>query len=183
MSRNNLAGLLLISGLAGLSVPVHAEQADRSKPIVIEADRANLDQLKGVTVYEGNVILTQGTARITGNRLVVTEDNAKQQIANVYGNPATFKQRLDADKDGKVEWVDGKGQRIEYDSGKDLVRIWDNGRVTRGGDVVTGNYIVYNARTEQFEASGQQAGPNGQPQGKGRVTVTIQPRQQQQGTK
>lgn len=129
------------------------------------------------------MILTQGTARITGNRLVVTEDNAKQQIANVYGNPATFKQRLDADKDGKVEWVDGKGQRIEYDSGKDLVRIWDNGRVTRGGDVVTGNYIVYNAKTEQFEASGQQAGPNGQPQGKGRVTVTIQPRQQQQGTK
>ena len=89
MSRNNLAGFLLISGLAGLSVPAHAEQADRSKPIVIEADRANLDQLKGVTVYEGNVILTQGTARITGNRLVVTEDNAKQQIANVYGNPAT----------------------------------------------------------------------------------------------
>ena len=51
-----------------------AEQGDRDKPIQIEADRASLDQLKGVTVYEGNVVVTQGTILLRAAQVTVTQD-------------------------------------------------------------------------------------------------------------
>ena len=67
----------------------HAEKADRSKPINLEADTATVDDVKKVSIYEGNVILTQGTLQIRGNKLVVTEDAEGFQLGTAYGNLAS----------------------------------------------------------------------------------------------
>lgn len=176
--RLAVGALIVCSALAA-----HAEKADRSKPINIEADQASLDQQKGVTVYEGNVILTQGTSKLTAAKLTVNQDKAGNQYGTAIGNPATFRQRLDPDSDGKVEWINGKGQRIDYDNAKQLVTIYDNGRVQRGGDVVTGNVIIYDGKTQQFQATGTRSDAHGQAMkgGKGRVTVVIQPREKKEG--
>ena len=73
-----------------------AEQGDRDKPIQIEADRASLDQLKGVTVYEGNVVVTQGTILLRAAQVTVTQDkNGGGDVAVARGNPATFRQKRD----------------------------------------------------------------------------------------
>lgn len=176
--NDKLLRLGLAALLAATALPALAEKADRTKPITIEADRASLDQLQNVTVYEGNVILVQGTQRLTAARLVVTQDKAGNQFATATGAPATFRQKLDPKPGEPEQWVDGQGNRIEYDSAKSLVKIYDNGRIKRGGDLVTGNYITYDATTEQFQVSGSRAASNGQPaaEGKGRVTVVIQPK-------
>ncbi|MGE8358313.1 MAG: lipopolysaccharide transport periplasmic protein LptA, partial [Microvirgula sp.] len=79
------AGALIVCS----ALAAHAEQADRSKPINIEADQASLDQQKGVTVYEGNVILTQGTSKLTAAKLTVNQDKAGNQFGTAIGNPAT----------------------------------------------------------------------------------------------
>ena len=49
--------------LLALALPAHAEKADREKPINLEADRISMDDVNKVQVFEGNVILTQGTHR------------------------------------------------------------------------------------------------------------------------
>ena len=182
---HNIARLnaLVTVGLCGLLLvganTAHAEKADRSLPIQIEADQAQLDQLKNVTVYSGNVIATQGTSRLTANKVTVTQDVAGNQYMialGVPGTPATFKQRLDTkDDNGKEQWMNGYGDRIDYDSANHLVKIFDNGYVRGGkGDTVTGNTIVYDTEKEQFQASGLR---NDAPAAKGgRVTVIIQPK-------
>ena len=48
-----------------------AEQADRTKPVEVEADVANVDQSKRTKTLEGNAILTQGTMRLTAERIVI----------------------------------------------------------------------------------------------------------------
>ena len=60
---------LAIACLALGALPALAEKADREKPMQIEADRVSLDDLNKVSVFEGNVVLTQGT-------LLVRADNA-----------------------------------------------------------------------------------------------------------
>ena len=60
--------------LATLATPALAEKADREKPINLEADRMSMDDINKVQVYEGNVILTQGTLQIRTAKLVVTQD-------------------------------------------------------------------------------------------------------------
>ena len=51
--------------LGGSPMPGSAEKADRDKPINLEADKVSLDDNQKVSVFEGNVILTQGTTKIT----------------------------------------------------------------------------------------------------------------------
>ena len=44
------------------------------RPIGLEADRISVDDVKKVQIFEGNVVLTQGTLIIRANRIVVTQD-------------------------------------------------------------------------------------------------------------
>jgi len=41
---------------------------DRSQPIQLEASRGQLDQKTGISVYEGNVVITQGSMRLAADR-------------------------------------------------------------------------------------------------------------------
>ena len=57
--------------MIALALPALAEKADREKPINIEADRVSLDDITKVQIFEGNVVLIQGTLQLRTNRLVV----------------------------------------------------------------------------------------------------------------
>ena len=128
----------------------HAEKADRDKPINLEADTATVDDAKKISIYEGNVILTQGTLQIRANKLVVTEDAEGFQLGTAYGNPASFRQK----REGYDEYIEGYGLRIEYDQKKDLVQLFNQARMKRDQDEAHGNYISYDGKTEFFQVIG-----------------------------
>uniref|UniRef100_UPI002FD8C14D lipopolysaccharide transport periplasmic protein LptA n=1 Tax=Rivihabitans pingtungensis TaxID=1054498 RepID=UPI002FD8C14D len=86
-----------------LAAPAYAEKADREKPINLEADRMSMDDINKVQVYEGNVILTQGTLQIRTAKLVVTQDADGFQKGVATGGEnglARFRQK----REGKDEW-------------------------------------------------------------------------------
>ena len=47
-------------------MPAGAERNDRTKPVNLEADRVTVDESKQTAVFEGNVVLTQGTLILRG---------------------------------------------------------------------------------------------------------------------
>lgn len=150
--------------------PTWAEKADREKPINITADRGFEDNKKQEAIFEGNVLLTQGTLRVEANRLVVRRDKSGFDYATATGAPARFRQK----RDGADEYVDGRAQRIEYDGKQEIVQLFDNAQLTRGQDEITSNYIQYNSRTEVFQAASQKdsaAGTEGP-----RVKAVLQPK-------
>ena len=164
---------LLLALVAGMfSVTVYAEKADREKPIELEADSVQVNDAKKTSTYIGNVILTQGTLVIRGDRLVVREDKEGFQHSTSYGNPTTFKQK----RDGKNEYMEGSGQRIEYDGRMDKVQLFTKAWVKRGEDIVHGDYIMYDANAEYAEviSGGSQAATSATPGG--RVRAIIQPK-------
>ena len=158
-----------------------AEKADRDKPVHIEAARMTYDDLRQVNVFEGKVVLTQGTLTILADRITVRQDPEGFQHGTADKGPdgfAYFKQK----REGVDEIVQGWGDRIEYDAKAEKADMIGRARFLRGADEVRGNVIRYDGRTEFYSvnsgppSAGNQAG-NATSGGDGeRVRAVIQPR-------
>jgi lipopolysaccharide export system protein LptA len=163
--------LALTLGL--LAAPAaQAEQADRNKPVNLEADRVTVDETKQTATFEGNVVLTQGTLTIRGDRMIVQQDADGFKTGTAYGNLASFRQK----REGIDEYAEGYAERIEYDSKADKVQMFNRAYLKKGLDEVRGNYISYDIASEFFRVTGggKQAGTPGNPDG--RVRAIIQPK-------
>ena len=173
-----LALLLCLAAVA----PTRAEKADRGKPLTIEADQpGTVDLLKQVVVFNGNVVVAQGTMSIRADKVEVRERPDGHRSATALGSagkPAAFRQK----RDGVDETIEGQAERIEYDSRGDVVRFSGSAQVRRlrGGspaDEISGSVITYDNGNETFNvqgapvASGAASGA-----GNGRVRVVITPK-------
>ena len=170
--RRLVALTWLLSGSLLLTSPlVLAERSDRDKPVNIEAERMTYDDLRQVNIFEGKVVLTQGTLTILADRIVVRQDPEGFQHGTAEKGPggfAYFRQK----REGVDEVVQGWGDRIEYDAKGEKADMIGRARFLRGVDEVRGNTIRYDGRTEFYSVNGSAAGSAGD----GRVRATIQPR-------
>ncbi len=158
--------------LALLATPALAERADRQQPVNIEANLVTVDDRSKTHIFEGDVILSQGSLQIRGDKLVVTQgaDGFQNGVATASGNRlATFRQR----REGTNEYVEGEAERIEYDSRTERAKLFVRARVKSGGDEVRGNYIEYDALSENYVVT---AAPGSNAQPGGRVRAVIQPK-------
>ena len=160
-----------IAILTGMAILAHAEKADREKPINLEADKVSLDDTKKESVFEGNVILTQGTTKITAAKITVIQEKDGSQKATAFGKPATFRSK----RDGVEEFVDGSAEKIVYDSKTDKVELFINAWLRREKDELRGNYVSYEGSTEFYQALGGGTSANNSTT-PGRVTVVMQPK-------
>jgi len=161
--------LLLILMLV-FAVPARAEKADRDKPTQVEANRMSADDVRRLNIFEGDVIVTKGTIRLTCERLVVRQDAEGFQFATATGKPAKFRQRQDA-RPGEKEgiWLEGEALRIELDDKNQKIELFDKARVNRGGDEVAGDYIFVDQRADFYQVSSGKGGEK-----PGRVKAVIQ---------
>ncbi len=157
--------------------PLHAERADRNKPINIEADTLRYDDLRQVSVFTGNVVLTKGTILLRADRLEMRQDAEGFQYGQANGSPASFRQK----RDGVEQFVEGYGQQIDYDGRTETVKFNNKALLRRldrdrPADEIHGNVIVYDSRTEYFtvESGGVKSATPSNPGG--RVRVVIQPK-------
>jgi lipopolysaccharide export system protein LptA len=172
--------LLLAAALIALNMPVcaHAEKADRDQPINLEADSLKLDDLNQVNTFDGHVQLIQGTILIKSDKIVVTKSHDGYQHMVATGMPSSFRQRME----NSPEFVEGYGERIEYDTRADTVDFFSHARVKRGQDEVQGDHITYNSKTEIFEAHSKTSTDGKSGATKERVRAVIQPKQNKTGT-
>ena len=169
------ASALALLALVVAAPPALAEKADRDKPVNVEADRMVVDEGRRETVFEGNVVLTQGSLQLRGDRLTVRQDAEGFQYGTAWGRPATFRQK----RDGRDEYIDGYAERLEYDGRKEQLQMFTTARLVKGQDEVRGDYITYNARTEFFQVvgGGRPAASPDNPEGRVRAVIQPKPRQ------
>jgi lipopolysaccharide export system protein LptA len=160
---------LLIGLLAFGASTARADKSDREKPMNIEADRMLVDDAKKESVFEGHVVLTQGTLKLEGDRVNVRQDADGFQFGIAYGRPAKFRQR----RDGTDEYIEGFADRLEYDGKNDMLQMFGVARLLKGTDEVRGDYISYNAKTEFFQVlgGGKSAATPANPDGRVRAVI------------
>jgi len=165
--------LLLALSLA-CAATAHAEKADRDKPVNIEADKMFYDDLRQLNIFEGNVTLTQGTLVIRADKLTVKQDPEGFQHGTAdkgAGGLAYFRQK----RDNVDEYIEGWGERIEYDAKSDKADLITRARILRGQDEVRGSTINYDGRTEFYTVIGGKDSVSGN-NANGRVRAVIQPK-------
>jgi len=151
--------------------PACAERADRYKPVNLVSDQVHIDDAKQVSVFEGNVMLTQGTLTIRGDKLVVLQDAQGFSHGTATGQLASFRQK----REGVNEYIEGYAERIEYDVASEIVDFFVRARMIRKRDEVRGDHITYNSITETFQVQGEPKEQTGTSES-GRVRVTLHPK-------
>ncbi len=160
-----------------LVTPAHAEKTDRDKPVNLEADTVTLDDIKKVSVYQGNVVLSQGTLLLRADRVQVTQNANGLNKVSATGHPVAFRQKVD----GRDEFIEGFADRIEFDSVNSQLELIGQAQLRRGSDELRGAQISYNANTEFYKVIGQ---PNAQsPSGRVRAVIRPKPRVEQPAVK
>lgn len=148
--------LLITSSMSS----AHAEKADRDKPVQLEADKVTVDDKQQLHVYEGNVVLTQGTLTIKANRLNVKQDADGYQRGIALGGAdsrnglAWFRQK----REGKDDYVEGEGERIEHDNRSEKTEFFTRAHLKSGLDEVSGQYIIFDSKTENYVVSSSPGG-------------------------
>lgn len=136
-------GVLLASEASALAT-------DPDQPIEIQADFAELDDQEGKTIYVGNVVVIQGSIKMTGDKLKVNFSE-ERDLEEVYieGRPAYFKQTPDNGED-----VEGEGLLIEYHAQKNLLHLIQKARLTQGKRLFEGDRINYDTGKSIITARG-----------------------------
>jgi lipopolysaccharide export system protein LptA len=154
--------------------PSHAEKADRNKPVNLEADRVTVDEINKMHIFDGNVTLSQGTLAIRSDKLVVKQDAEGFQNGIATANSGKLA-RFRVKRDGKDEYIEGEGERIEYDAKTEITKFFNRAYVKSGLDEVRGQYIVFDGPNENYSVT---SGPAGTvvPGRENRVHAVIQPK-------
>jgi lipopolysaccharide export system protein LptA len=149
-----------------LTLPAHAEKADKSKPVNLEADTVRVEDKQKIAVYEGHVVLTQGTLMMTADRVDVRQDEQGFSSGDASGKPVYFRQKME----GREEFAEGWAERIIYDSNLDKLKLMGQARLKRGDEDLRGSLIIYDAKSEFYQAQGSSEGT------RGRVRAVILPK-------
>ena len=153
---------------------------DRAQPIELEADRGWLNEHARSSVYEGNVVLTQGSLRLEGDRmeLYYTEDN-RLRLAVMEGQPARGRQQP-----APGEAVhEAEALRLEYHALEGRILLIGNALVRQPLATMEADQIEYDIIKSAIVARGDERPGDrevrgqtpGEKQHEGRVRLTIQP--------
>ncbi len=156
-----------------------AENADRDKPMNIEADALRYDDQKQTSVFSGRVVLTKGTILIRGAKIDVRQDPQGFQFGLISAEPgklAYFRQKREA----LDEFIEGEAELIEYDGRADVVKFVHSAQLRRYrgatlADEFSGGVILYNNTTDMFSIDGA-ASKGGSGASPGRVRAMLTPK-------
>mgnify|MGYP005993882871 FL=1 len=164
---------LLLASL--LTFPALALESDATEEITIESNRAELDRKAGTAIYIGDVVLEQGTLKITADRITLySNEQRKLTKAVAIGIPAHFQQQMEGEK-GLTK---AKGKTITYLNSTKHVTLEEDAFLEQAGNFFTGNTIIYNMLNESVSAKGgtqTELAPNGEEK-PGRIKMIIQPK-------
>jgi len=136
------------------SVSAWALPTDRDQPIHIQSDDAQLDDKQGIATYKGNVIITQGSMKITGNTVTITRTpTGDVDVFTSVGNLAYYEQKPALDK----PIVQAYAVTIQYFAAQDRIILIDKAKVINDGNTSEGEKIVYDT-VKQIVNAGRATG-------------------------
>lgn len=130
---------------------INALSTDKNKDIEIESDSAYLDDINNVGTYSGNVVVVQGSIRISGDKLTVfySDENDLEKII-VEGSPATFRQL----PDNSNVYDEAEALVMEYHEDKNLIILANKANVRQGDRRLLAEHIEYDTELSQVRAKG-----------------------------
>ena len=147
---------VLLAAALSFPMPALADRNDNSKPMDFKSQRAHMDDLHKTYNYVGQVRMNQGTRQLTADKVVIKQDAAGFSKSVATGTAQKLAHVKQRENDGKG-WMEGWGERIEYDDRTDKIFFFDQARIKTSTDDAKGDVIIYDNVTERYQilAKGQ----------------------------
>ncbi len=166
------ARLLMLTPALLFSAALQALPDDWQQEVVVLSDKAEMDRRSGIVIYNGHVVLTQGSMKIEADRLTVFRAGNSLEKAIAEGQPARYQQQVTAGK----PLTRAEGSRIDYFAGKRKVTVTGSARLEQDGNRFSGETILYDMIKETVSARGGKPSSGEQPGSQQeRIRMVIQP--------
>ena len=175
----------LVALMVGMAVSPAWSQSAPPAPVATPAEEPSTqilsntlhyDEVKKLSTFTGNVIMTRGLLTMTAEKLELREDPEGFQHGTATTDPGKLVQ-IRQEKPENFEVLEGIGQRADYNGKDEIFDLIGQAVVTRyicgkPFDTISGQQVRYNQKTDVYEAfSGPQSVNPG-----GRVRSIAQPR-------
>ena len=162
--RAGIAALALALLALCRALPGEARESDLRQAIEVSAERSEFDQRAGTQVLIGDVEISQGTMRISADRVAIRLVDSRLARIEGSGSPIRFEQENDAG-----EKMVGEARAIDYDANGGTLVLSGAATLRRPGQRLTSERIVFDVRSQKVSAEG------GTAERGGRVSIRIEP--------
>ncbi len=169
MRSSRLFALVAMLGALVVGAPAGALPDDRDQAIEIRAREAVREEKKGLTVYEGNVTIRQGSILIRADKVSVYVEEGKVSRIEAVGQPAHYQQQPEPDSG----LIIARARTIEYRLNNDFIHLVGEANLEQEEATLSGERIDYDLEEEVIHARG---GDNGEDE---RIRMVIPPSQQE----
>ncbi len=135
-----------LAALLAVPLCVLAGDNDRQLPVRLRADRIDVDQKKGLSLYRGNVVFSQGTLRLSAARAEVQSRANTLETVTAEGKPVTFRHR----PEGLAEFIEGEASRAVYHAPTRRVDLYGAVQVQRGRDLFRSAVLHYDIENQSM---------------------------------
>ncbi len=157
MSRLALAALLVAACGSAFAL-----SSDRRQPMDIEAGRSDCGLGANAScTLSGNVIITQGSLRVTSARAVIQQSGGNPSRAVLSGSVSLQQDMDDGDR------IQAVAANVDYDLRNEVMVLTGDVTINQKRGSLSGQRVVYNLKTGQVESGGE---------GGGRVRMRILPK-------
>lgn len=150
IAKGRWISAISLLGLLGISLTASALPSDANESVRLLADKVTYSESSGVMSYSGNVIITQGTLKLTASNITVNlSKNRSINNAIATGSPATMQQVVTKEK-GLAK---GQASKIDYNAVTGIITLSGNAKLTQNGASFAGNVIRYSLKAGDVEAT------------------------------
>lgn len=155
VTTHKLVALLLLTLVmtATTAATVQAqssEDSDFKAPILIDSDKQHIDLKENKTIFDGNVLVKQGSMSMHAEKVLAYRQNEKgKEVFVATGNPAVYKRIL---TNGKP--IEAQANTIRYEVETRSLVLTGNAQLTQNDSKVIGKTIRYDLVKQTLEAAG-----------------------------
>jgi len=153
--------IVMLGLCCAMTQQVFALPQDSEQPVEISADRTEFDNSKQQHTLSGNVLITQGSMRISAEEITLQLKNG--EITEVKGEGKPLHYSI-TDNDGQP--LEASARQIIYRPIESKLSLLGGASLNRPDRELSGERIDYNINTARINAQGS---------AKKRVKITIQP--------
>jgi lipopolysaccharide export system protein LptA len=125
------------------------QKSDFEQPIRLESENTFADSKEKVLFYEGNVKITQGSLKISADKMeVIGTNGAGREIFIATGKPASYIQQL---ADGSM--VEARANEIKYTKVERTISLKGNAQLLQNAFTIEGDSIIFDMQKEQVLAN------------------------------